>query len=375
MIKKFLKKIFKTISYGIFIKIYGKIEKSIDSNSDNRIKVEPINIDEDLKYNVYNISNGRIYTDRIHDVAVLIDKKVIEGPSFQLRRIHGSKIYNSNISENIVFTKGTPRKLKTLKGSMLSLLTGGGGNNNYWHWLFDVLPRLGLCSKIIDLNQIDYFLLPSCAKKFQSESLNFLNIDKSKWLPSEKFRHVKVDKLLVTDHPVVTSNDATKDIMNIPGWISQWLKDNFLKKKEKSSKEKVKKIYIDRSSQTSQQKPQRLISNEEDVRECLLKRNFTPIRLHETQFADQIELFNNAECITGLHGGGFANITFCKPGTKVIELRSSEAGDPIKNLAKKNNLNYYSINAEAKQTEKFNFPNQQGSIHISINSLNKILEN
>ena len=103
-----------------------------------------------------------------------IDKKVIEGPSFQQRHILGSKIYNSNISENIVFTKGTPRKLKTLKGSMLSLLTGGGGNNNYWHWLFDVLPRLGLCSKIIDLKQIDYFLLPSCAQKFQSESLNFL---------------------------------------------------------------------------------------------------------------------------------------------------------------------------------------------------------
>ena len=27
---------------------------------------------------------------------------------------------------------------------MLSLLTGGAGNNNYWHWLFDVLPRIEL---------------------------------------------------------------------------------------------------------------------------------------------------------------------------------------------------------------------------------------
>ena len=45
-------------------------------------------------------------------------------------------------------TKGTPRKLKEIKGTVLSLLTGGAGNNNYWHWLYDVLPRLSLCSKI-----------------------------------------------------------------------------------------------------------------------------------------------------------------------------------------------------------------------------------
>ena len=89
---------------------------------------------------------------------------------------------------------------------------------------------------------------------------------------------------------------------------------------------------------------------------------------------DQIELFNSAECIAGLHGGGFANITFCKPGTKVIEMRSSEAGDPIKNLAKKNNLNYDSITVKATQIEKFNFPNQHGSIEIPINSLIQALE-
>ena len=32
--------------------------------------------------------DGRLYTDRIHDTAVLLDNKIIEGPSFQLRRAH-----------------------------------------------------------------------------------------------------------------------------------------------------------------------------------------------------------------------------------------------------------------------------------------------
>ena len=373
MIKKFLQKIFKIVSYEIFLKIYGKIENSIDCSKDKRIKVKIVNIDKDLSYRIFNITNGRLYTDRIHDTAVLIDNKIIEEPSFQLR-YQGPFIYNSSIKDNIVIKKGTPRKLKKLNGSVLSLLTGGAGNKNYWHWLFDVLPKLSLCSKALDLNDVDYFLLPDHIKKFQVETLDYLEVPKNKRLSSEKFRHIKAQKLIVTDHPVVITGDATNDIMNMPYWISQWLKDNFLREKIKKNKKKIKKIYIDRSDKITEKKPQRLIANETEIKKYLLKNNFILVKLHDIKFIDQVELFYNAECIVGLHGGGFANLVFCKPGTKVVELRSSNAGTPIENLAKKNNLNYSSVIVEAKQIEEFNSPNQQGSIQIPISSLIKALE-
>ena len=35
------------------------------------------------------------------------------------------------------------------------------------------------------------------------------------------------DKLFVTSHPVLRSDNATKDIQNIPSWISNWLKKLF----------------------------------------------------------------------------------------------------------------------------------------------------
>ena len=90
---------------------------------------------------------------------------------------------------------------------------------------------------------------------------------------------------------------------------------------------------------------------------------------------EQVELFYNAECIVGLHGGGFANIAFCKPGTKVIELRSTTAGTPIENLAKKNSLNYNSITVNAEQKNKLSYPNQHGAIHIPISILEKKIRN
>jgi len=372
--KKFLQKIFKTLSYGIFFKIYGKIENSIECSSDSRIKLKVANMEKDLSYNIYEITNGRLYTDRIHDTAIIIDKKIIDGPSFQQRYTHDLKIYNSKVKNNIVFEKGTPRILRNLNGTVLSLLTGGGGNNNYWHWLFDVLPRFGLFSKNLNLSEVDYFLLPSLAKSFQNETLDFLNIPIHKRLSSEKFRHIKAKELIVTDHPVVISGNATQDIQNIPGWISLWLKKVFLKQSIAINEKNKNKIYIDRSELANNYQPQRLVSNEDEVKEYLLKNDFTSVRLHDIEFKEQVNLFKNADCIVGLHGAGLANLVFCKPGTKIVELRSSNAGPVIENLAKKNNLNYNSIISEAKQIQKFDFPNQQGSIQIPINSLLKALD-
>ena len=119
----------------------------------------------------------------------------------------------------------------------------------------------------------------------------------------------------------------------------------------------------------------RSVSNENEVKRYLLKNNFISIKLGEIKFSEQVDLFYNADCIVGLHGAGFANLAFCKPGTKVIEFRSTTAGKVVENLAKKNKLNYNSIITEAKHIYKYNFPTQQGHVQIPISSLNKILRN
>ena len=108
------------------------------------------------------MKSARLYTDTINDTAIIIKDSLVDGPSFQLR---DNK--NAKCEENIVFSKGTPRIKKKLEGNVLSLLTGGGGNANYWHWLFDVLPRLFLAKQVINLEEIDFFLFPSLDQKFQ----------------------------------------------------------------------------------------------------------------------------------------------------------------------------------------------------------------
>ena len=178
-----LKKIFqvylKSVGYFLFKILYGKIESIITPENEDGITVNSVKKNDKFLYKIYKLSNGRLYTDRVSDTAVIKNNKIVEGASFQFRTIN-SEVVNAKINENLVFKHGTPRLQKKLQGKVLSLLTGGGGNENYWHWIFDVLPRLGICENVINIDSIDFFLVPNNKRKFQIETLEILKIPKKK---------------------------------------------------------------------------------------------------------------------------------------------------------------------------------------------------
>ena len=108
----------------------------LDCNSETNL-LQIKKFDNGYSYKIYTIFNARLYTDTINDTAIIKNNKVISGPSFQIRNVKFEEV-----DKNIVFSKGTPRFKKRIKGNLFSLLTGGAGNHNYWHWMFDVLPRI-----------------------------------------------------------------------------------------------------------------------------------------------------------------------------------------------------------------------------------------
>ena len=370
-IKKKLQNIFKTFFYKVFALCYGKIKGKIDSKNNPKVKIEIAEKENNIKYKIYKIKDGRLYTDRIHDTAIILNNFIVEGPSFQFRTVNSVNIINDKVEKNIVFQKGTPRRIKNLNGKVLSLLTGGAGNDNYWHWLFDVLPRFALCEKVLDLNDIDFFLLPSIEKKFQKETLDLLNISKKKLLSSKSFRHIHASELFVTEHPYVLTNDVGRDIQNIPIWISKWLKEKYVNSKSTNNLNPPKKIFIDDSDSSQRKKKLRLMINGNEVKNFLINEGFESIILGNLHFRDQIKIFNNAEIIIGLHGAGFANICFCKPGTRIIEIKSTKTKQVIENLARTNDLFYKSISCEPTN---FVSENSFGQISVSINLLKKIIE-
>ena len=364
-IKKKLLFIIKSFGYSILFLLYGKIKGIIDSTKHESIEIFNTTLDENYTYKIFQIKNCRIYTDTVTDTAFIIDNKIINGPSFQHRNPK-----NAEVSENIVFQKGTPKLKKKLSGAVFSLLTGGGGNANYWHWLFDVLPRIKIANKILDYKKIDKFLVPSIKKKFQIQSLDLLNIEKKKILTSNKFRHISTSSLIVTDHPYVLMNNPSIEIQQMQSWIIEWLRNSFLVKSN-ISKSVIKKIYLERNNFDNKNKIKRKITNEEEIKSTLLKKDFYAINPEILSFSEQINLFSNADFIIGLHGAAFANIVFSKKNTKILEIQSTGTGDVIKNLAIKSDLIYDNITIKPHLE---NINNQDGHLFVPIDVLKKKIE-
>ena len=203
-IKKTLKNLFKQAGYSFFKIIYGNIQKIIYPHEDKRIKEDSVKISTNTTYRIFLVNKSRIYSDTTNNLAVIIDNKLVDGPSFQYKDAK-----NNTSNENIVFKIGTPRIKKKFKGTVFSLLTGGAGNENYWHWLFDVLPRLEILNKVKSFKEIDYFLFPDLKQKFQDETLSIINIPREKRLSGKQYRHLEADRIITVDHPYILKNNPS----------------------------------------------------------------------------------------------------------------------------------------------------------------------
>ena len=134
---------------SLFFKIiYGKVYYLKKKNK--HVKVYKIQ-KGGRSYKIFEIQNCRIYTDTIHNTAFIQNNKIINQVSFQLRNL-----VNSNIKNNKVLKHGTPKFIKMLDSPLLCILTGGAGNNNYWHWMYDVLPRIGIIEKKFFLKRFKF---------------------------------------------------------------------------------------------------------------------------------------------------------------------------------------------------------------------------
>ncbi|WP_066258976.1 glycosyltransferase family 61 protein [Neobacillus drentensis] len=172
---------------------------------------------------------------------------------------------------------------------------------NYYHWMYEVIPRIHLLresgvpvERFIVKQEPDH--LP-----FQSETLHHLGIMDDQLIKTYEGFHLQADRLVVPSQPAF----ATK-------WGFDFLRRTFLIEDNQLTTEN-KRIYISR-------KWSRIITNESDLWDLLKPYGFIKVELETLSVAEQARLFSTAEVIVGAHGAGLANLTFCRPDTKVIEI-------------------------------------------------------
>ena len=364
-LKKIFQNLFKKIFQYIFIIIYGKI-KLLDHNHESFFKtkkIDKINIsgkNYEVEKNVYEIKNARVYTDLVEHVAIIKDNFIIPKISYQ-------QINNElkDPSFNKVLVSGTNRFKKKIKGNILSLLQGSSGNN-YFHFLFDIIPKIILLEKKNLLKDINLFLLPNI-KDWQKTILSSFGIGEKQLLNSNIFRHVEAEKIYAVDHPWYMKGFVNYEIKNIPEWVVFSLREKFLNYSKKIPI--AEKIFIDRSDSLYNHCK---LTNNKEIIDFLTENNFKSYQVSKLNFFEQVYLFKNAKIIVGPHGAAFSNIIFSDPGLKIIELiPKNHPSIKCKKFSDLLGFKYTRVNLDLINNQN---KNKTGDMKISISHLSEILK-
>jgi capsular polysaccharide biosynthesis protein len=179
------------------------------------------------------------------------------------------------------------------------------GAANYYHFLLDVIPRLFVLRAAGVDGKAEIYYVPY-EKHFQRELLDRFGMG-GKCLVSPA-----AEKCVSADSLVIPSLAAPP--RQTPAWVIQTLAGAFADLPTGGSG----RIYVSRGHEPRT----RIVKNERAVLEVLGDCGFRTVTLDGLKVADQAALFRDAEVIVAAHGAGLANLVFCRPGVKLIELFS-----------------------------------------------------
>jgi len=180
------------------------------------------------------------------------------------------------------------------------------GAHCYYHWMLDLLPKMGLLEKAgIPLSSIDNFLVREMNGSFHKETLERLGIDKSRIIETKDDSFLLCDRLISID-----INNGINMKMNrfIPNWMKH------LYPPEYPVGERIK-LYISRPKGV-----RRGVANEDAMLPILEEFGYTVVAMEGMSVREQAQLLARADVLISPHGGALSNMVFCKPGIQVVEL-------------------------------------------------------
>ena len=209
-------------------------------------------------------------------------------------------------AEHSIYQQQIPL-LEKIEGKV-AFLSGLAGHV-YYHWMFDILPRLEILKRSgIEFDKIDWFVINSFDKPYQKETLALLDVPVEKIIESDRHSHIQATELIVPSFP------------GYMDWVEEgtikFLRQTFLTRIT-SSNTNSEKIYISRARAKNRQ-----LINELEVSRLLDTKGFKTVFLEELSVLEQVAIFARAELIVAPHGSGLTNLVFCSPNTKIIELFS-----------------------------------------------------
>lgn len=204
-----------------------------------------------------------------------------------------------------------------------------GAWRNHGHWLPQCLPRLHAFLLLRRrFNDLKVVLPPFSPGSAQARTLDLLGIGPDAihtLAPNEVTCFASAILLPSFDIWTVTNFVSAAADAVIAG----------LPRPVEGAPPRPDKIYIHRTV------PVRNVANFEAIRPLLARYGFTVISFERMDFAEQVATMHAARHVISEHGAGTANILFCRPATRVLELFNPFCVQPaFWSIASRRNLDY-----------------------------------
>lgn len=206
--------------------------------------------------------------------------------------------------EHPVFLNPAPSRPERVPGTLLALSTRATGDN-YYHFLVDALPRLGILADALPgaLSEVDAVLIDHHTR-YQRELVSLLGLDRWRLYHPRRGLALTADRLLVPSLPNVSTIVAPQ--------TTEWLRETLPPR----TTGLPERLYITRGSAPHT----RRVVREAELRERLRRRGFTVLDPGSLSVQGQIDHFAAARVIVAPHGAALTNLSFCRPGVRLLEL-------------------------------------------------------
>jgi len=201
-----------------------------------------------------------------------------------------------------------------------AILLSGNYSFNYYHFLFEIIGKFEVLSKLNLDKSIPIIIDSNCLKVPQYvELLSYFNTDNRNIIPVDKeilyqvstLYHVSCPNIIPPNFKNITDIKSKHNLFYLDSL--NFTRNKLLKLTEKENSSNSKRIFISRKNASG-----RRIYNEEQVYELLKKFNFSIIYPEDYTLLEQVSLFKNAKLIVGATGAAFTNLLFCANTCKVI---------------------------------------------------------
>jgi hypothetical protein len=254
-----------------------------------------------------------------------------------------------------IFSRWHLPKSRVLNGRIAVGVTPEA-SGNYYHWLLDLVPRVLLLKHATqNFSNYDTLLLNGSRANYERETLTALEV------PPEKIRFVDSRDRFQIASAVFPS----LEINVVAPWKVRGLRELA---SSRPQRHRSSRLYFSRARAAV-----RRIGNEKEISEALRHHDFEILEAETLSFREQVDWSANASVIIAPHGAALANIVFCQPGTRVVEISTREGyRDWYWQLAVVAGLSYEIL--EAKPAKSSSRPSENADLIVSHENLTRLLE-